>query len=165
MDTARWDLAGNIFERLLGAPQAERSKMLETLCGDDAELKSIVVSMLDSENSALGFEERLEQGGRQIAIGETTSEIAVEQQPEAQIGPWRLVSKLGSGGMGVVWFERADGQFEQRGAEADQARHGFEEVLGASCASARFSRGSIIRTSRIARRRHRRGRSQYFAME
>jgi hypothetical protein len=60
MDTARWNLAGNVFERLLGAPEGERSALLETLCGEDAELKKLVVSMLESENSALRFEQQLE---------------------------------------------------------------------------------------------------------
>jgi serine/threonine-protein kinase len=114
MDTARWDLAGNIFERLLGAAQGERPALLETLCGEDAELKKLVVSMLESENSALRFEQQLERGSLTL---ETTTAVPVEQQQEVQVGPWHLVSKLGSGGMGVVWLaERADGQFEQRAA-------------------------------------------------
>jgi len=113
MDTARWNLAGNVFERLLGAPEGERSALLETLCGEDDELKKLVASMLESENSALRFEQRLEAGSLTL---ETTPEVPIEQQQvEVQIGPWRLVSKLSSGGMGVVWLaERADGQFEQK---------------------------------------------------
>src|SRR6516165_7813088 len=99
MDTARWDLAGNIFERLLGTPQAQRTTLLDSLCGDDAELKQIVESMLDSENSAQRFDEGVKKG-RLMQSGDTTSEVVVEPH-ELQIGPWHLVRKIGSGGMGV----------------------------------------------------------------
>src|SRR5450432_942627 len=56
MDTQRWEHIGDIFERLLGVPQTQRPTLLDSLCGDDAELKKIVVSMLASEDSAQRFE-------------------------------------------------------------------------------------------------------------
>ena len=116
MDTVRWDRAGSIFERLLGAAEAERPTLLESLCGDDAELRNIVMSMLDSENSALRFEERILRRAGIAPGGDTTSEMIAEAS-EMPIGPWHLVRRIGSGGMGVVWLaERADGQFEQRAA-------------------------------------------------
>ena len=88
--------------------------MLDSLCGDDAELKKIVESMLESEDSA----QRFEQAGKVRAP--TTSNLDAQELIDAaligtRVGPWRIERKLGSGGMGVVWLaQRADGQFEQR---------------------------------------------------
>ncbi|HEX7931846.1 MAG TPA: protein kinase [Paraburkholderia sp.] len=119
MDTERWQLAGDIFEKLLDVPVSERGLLLGTLCGDDMELRKFVVSMLDSQ----------EQGGRAGAASAAETIAAAQSDgtrpPTAQdadavssrVGPWRLVDKLGVGGMGVVWLaERADGQFHQRAA-------------------------------------------------
>ncbi|HEX7915653.1 protein kinase, partial [Rudaea sp.] len=115
MDTERWQLAGDIFEKLLDVPASERVPLLGTLCGDDAELRKFVVSMLDSQ----------EQAGVAAAKTVAAAPFDSAQSPAVQdvdstdsrIGPWRLVGKLGAGGMGVVWLaERADGQFHQRAA-------------------------------------------------
>ena len=115
MDTERWERIGDIFERLLGTPATQRPTLLDSLCGDDAELKKIVESMLESEDSA----QRFEQAGA-TARKPTDSNLHAQELIDAafvgtRVGPWAIERKLGSGGMGVVWLaQRADGQFEQR---------------------------------------------------
>lgn len=115
MDTQRWERIGDIFERLLGVPLTQRPTLLDSLCGDDAELKKIVVSMLESEDSV----QRLEPAGAEVRAP-TDSNLQAQDLIDVafigtRVGPWRIERKLGAGGMGVVWLaQRADGQFEQR---------------------------------------------------
>src|SRR5450432_1963053 len=117
MDTQRWERIGDIFERLLGVPLTQRPTLLDSLCGDDAELKKIVVSMLESEDSV----QRLEPAGAEVRAP-TDSNLQAQDLIDVafigtRVGPWRIERKLGAGGMGVVWLaQRADGQFEQRAA-------------------------------------------------
>ncbi|WP_347260568.1 protein kinase [Rudaea sp.] len=119
MDTQRWQLAGDIFEKLLDVPTSEREPLLSTLCGDDAELRGVVVSMLDSQES--------DRAGAGVFVAKTVAQkqfaaarASLERDSEtvdSRIGPWRLVRRVGAGGMGVVWLaERADGQFHQSAA-------------------------------------------------
>jgi len=118
MDTERWHRVGEIFERVAGTPREQRDTALQRLCGGDIELEKLVVSMLDSQEAP-----RLADAFR-AAAGTSKKAAAVDPPPitdayeaGARIGPWRLVSKIGMGGMGVVWLaERADGQFRQRAA-------------------------------------------------
>jgi serine/threonine-protein kinase len=115
MDTQRWELAGSIFERLLGAPQEKRDVLLETLCGADAELKNVVLSMLQSESSASRFDRALQ--ANEIPTAAVDAVDSPDSLPGGRVGPWLLVRKVGTGGMGVVWLgERVDGQFQQRAA-------------------------------------------------
>ncbi|MBS0555809.1 MAG: protein kinase [Proteobacteria bacterium] len=118
MNTERWLRAGDIFDRIFAAPRDERAGLLEQLCNDDPELKPIVASMLDAEEAPLTFEhaDAAVQRERMQATTSAPPDTDGETAP-LRVGPWRLVEKIGDGGMGVVWMaERADGQFEQRAA-------------------------------------------------
>ncbi len=118
MDTERWHRVGEIFERVLGTPREQRDAALQSLCGGDAELEQLVVSMLDSQEAPRpGDAFRSEPGESKATRVDDALVIADAYAAGARIGPWRLVSKIGMGGMGVVWLaERADGQFKQRAA-------------------------------------------------
>jgi|GEM_PF-298103 len=121
MNTERWQRVGDIFERLLEVPEIERERRLNSLCGDDGELRGIVVSMLDSHESP-----RFSDASLSTLRDASQAAVAASQRGEPQrdtdiegmrLGPWRLTRRIGAGGMGVVWLaERADGQFKQRAA-------------------------------------------------
>ncbi len=115
MDTQRWELAGSIFERLLGTPEEKRELLLQSLCGADKELKDVVISMLQSGSSAVRFEDAL--ATNELPTATVHAADNPDSLPGGRVGPWLLVRKIDSGGMGVVWLgERVDGQFEQRAA-------------------------------------------------
>ncbi len=117
MDAERWRLVGSIFDRVVDAAPADRPKLLDELCAHDATLRREVEQLIAADVSAQSFD-----GGVDSARGAAAAEWASgldekTWQTHERIGPWRVLSELGRGGMGIVLLaERADGQFEQRAA-------------------------------------------------
>ncbi len=105
----RWNLIEEIFHSALERPPSERSEYLAHACGDDAGLRVEIESLLINEGSATAaLEPFVDEGLREIVRHSDASEMGT------QIGPYRLVRELDSGGMGVVYLAfRSDDQYFQ----------------------------------------------------
>lgn len=112
MAVDHWSRVGTLFEDTLALPPRERNQFLVDACGGDGDLREEVESLLAAHADANG--EFLKKG--QVARLMQWGDVALDQPPK-QVGPWRVVSEIGRGGMGVVYeARRADGQFEQTAA-------------------------------------------------
>ena len=116
MDAQRWQRVAEIFDAVAEAPPQARTALLQSLCGDDAEVRSEVEALLAMDARAETFERDVDAARNASAAAWVDADDNAAPV-DTRIGPWRLVRELGRGGMGVVWLaERADGAFEQRAA-------------------------------------------------
>jgi serine/threonine protein kinase len=100
MKAERFEQVDQIFQAALEHKPAERAAFLDKACAGDTELRSKVEALISSDEKAGSFIERSAFEVAAEMIAGQQSKIAAGQG----IGPYEVVSRLGSGGMGDVYL-------------------------------------------------------------
>jgi serine/threonine-protein kinase len=112
-----WPLLSQLLDQLLDLPPESRSGWLENLGPEHAAVLPMLRRAIATQASAEseGFLNTLPSMGASASRGVAGSAPLVAAFTAGTlIGPYRLVSELGQGGMGVVWLaERADGEMRR----------------------------------------------------
>ncbi len=129
MDAERWRTVQRLFHGALEVPGGERDAYLAEVCGDDAELRSEVESLLEAHFSDDDFLER--------SAVETVPTGAATVEPDLtgiRVGSYELLERIGSGGMGDVFLaSQATAEFSRnvaikivkRGMDTEQVLQRF----------------------------------------
>src|SRR5260370_15816360 len=108
---ARWQQIQSLFEQMIDTGTGERTARLASACGDDLELRASVESLLKSDARR--------EDALLHAIGDAAESLLEEHQDRligTRVGPYRVASILGHGGMSTVYrAERDDSQYQQTG--------------------------------------------------
>jgi serine/threonine protein kinase/tetratricopeptide (TPR) repeat protein len=126
MSPERWQQIEAVFQSAADLSPHERDAFVAAACRSDEELKSEVLKLLSSFDSANDFIEApvwtdggfLNSSAKKVLSDPAEANIHVSMEDQfigRQIGVYRVSAEIGKGGMGAVYLaERADGEFTQK---------------------------------------------------
>ena len=109
MDSEQWQQVLKVFDRATDLEPGEREGYLSSALPNQPELQTEVRRLLESHDENPEF---LEQPAADLALAAAGDGPFVDP---ARIGPYRVIERLGVGGMGTVYLaERDDDQYHQQ---------------------------------------------------
>ena len=102
MTPERWQQVEDVLQAALDRPPRERAAFLDQACLDDTELAREAGSLIDAYDEAGDFME-------EPAIAQDAAAIinsADHNQIRPEIGPYKIIDRIASGGMGEIYLAR-----------------------------------------------------------
>jgi eukaryotic-like serine/threonine-protein kinase len=122
MDEKRWLDVRQHFEAAVSMPPDQREAHVRSACGDDAELRALVLALLAADRTG---PEWLEAGPGFELLDALDPALPASPAPP-RIPAYHVMEEVGRGGMGVVYrATRADGAFD-RAVALKVVRAGFD---------------------------------------
>ncbi|HKI04163.1 MAG TPA: serine/threonine-protein kinase [Thermoanaerobaculia bacterium] len=134
-DAERWARIDWVFDQALDRSPDEQRAFLDQTCAGDAELRREVERLLDADESSATFLER--PAGELFGILSATAapasasvlaSVLASETEGSFLGPYRLLRRIGGGGMGTVYLACREDEHYQREVAVKILRSGLEST-------------------------------------